>query len=253
MKEIRMFVLIMIALLAVTGCSAGSGASPDSNSDPGERSKIGTERDRTSPRDSVFQPADGVVIFKGTERDLKPVSGMITIHGDQGRPWKVIDHNDDSLESLTGEAGDFYPLMFSNGANRDFDIQMRAVRRSKEWIEVVVHETRDPNTLGYVRSDDPLFKFQSWDEWVLDHFNIRFDADSNPVLEAPEGKRKTVLIPREPLIRPAEVRGDWLLVRWTKHEPDEPDVAEIAKAHPENSGWIRWRRDGRILIKEYYP
>jgi hypothetical protein len=253
MKEFRMFTLLMIVAIAFTGCSAGSGASANANSvqskQPGET--VGGERNL--PRDSNLQPSDGVVVFKGSEIELKNASGMITIYGDDGRPWKVIDHDDDSLESLSGEEGDFYPLMFSNGASRDFEIEMRVVRQAKEWIEVVVHEKREPKTLGYVKADDPLFKLLTWDGWVKDHFNIRFEAVSNPVLNEPEGAKKNTVIPDEPLIKPAEVKGDWVLIRWTKHEPEELTAEEIAKEFPENSGWIRWRKDGEIMINEFYP
>ena len=88
---------------------------------------------------------------------------------------------------------------------------------------------------------------------MKEHFNIRFDRVSNPVLGEPDGEEMRVSIPDEPLIKADEVRGDWVLIRWTKHEPDEPKVGQIAEQFPENSGWIRWRINGKIVIGEYFP
>ncbi len=246
-----MFVFLLLVAMTVSGCSSGSGSTeiPQKDGRPVQNSTNASKR----PAEADFKPADGVVIFNGREEALKAASGMITIYGKDGRPWKVIDHDDDSLGSLSGEEGDFYPLFFSNGASRDFGIEMRVERRSEDWIEVVVHETRNPKTKGYIRPSDPLFKFWTWDEWVKNHFNIRFDSGSNPVLDAPDGKRKIVVITDGPLIRPDEVKGDWVQIRWTKHEPDEPTVEQMAASHPEDAGWIRWRKDGKILIEEYYP
>ena len=96
------------------------------------------------PGSDKFTHLEGMLVYSGTEDALNKSSRLITIYGKDGAPWKVIDRDDDSLSSLTGEEGDFYPSFFSNGANRDFGIEMRAVARSEQWIEVVVHETRTP-------------------------------------------------------------------------------------------------------------
>ena len=251
MKLLLTLFIISAGLVLITGCTNGAGAidNPDrSASEAGDRNAA-----VLPPKDTAMEDVEGVVVYDADEKKLEKNSGLITIYGKGGEPMKVINREDESLDSLTGEEGDFYPFYFSNGASRDFGIELRAVRRSKDWIEVIVHETREPNTLGYVRVDDTLFRFLSWSEWVKEHSNIRFDTKEDPVLDSPNGKPAKVTFPEEALIKSDEVRGDWARIRWTELEPDELSADQIGDRFPANVGWIRWRKDGRVLIREYYP
>lgn len=249
------YILILSVLLSF-GCGSGTGQITESKTIEGHTESPAAnkqKRDRRPPSESTFEKAEGVVVFDGTEEELKSSGWKITIYGEDGAPWRVIDYNDDSLENLEGEEGEFFPLLFSNGNKRDFAIELRLVRRSDEWFEVIAHESRDPGTRAYVRTDDPLFKALGWEEWVMAHDNVTFDRLTNPVLDSPDGAPKPAAFAEMPLIKPDKVSGDWVLVRWTQMEPDEPSVEWIRKNLPENSGWIRWYRDGKILISEYYP
>lgn len=248
--------ILIVAVLLMLGCGAGTGQITESKTTEGlprTPAAQNSSADKRPPRDSSFEEAEGVVVFDGTGNELKSADWKITLYGENGAPWKVIDYNDDSIESLEGEEGDFFPILFSNGNKRDFEIELRLVRRSDDWLEVIAHESRDPATRAYVRSDDALFRELSWDQWVLAHKNLSFDRQTNPVLDSPDGAPKAVVFAEMPLIKPDKLSGDWVLIRWTQMEPDEPSVEWIRKNLPENSGWIRWRKDGKILIGEYYP
>lgn len=246
------FILIASVLL-FSACGSGTGQIQTNSHPEATRSTAGVPLSGRPPKDTKFEKADGLVVYGAKPEALEAAGGRVVIYDEEGKPFKSIDPSDESLESLEGESGDFFPFDFSNGARRDFLIEMRLTGRSDEWLEVIAHESRTPPVKAYVRVGDPLFKVVGWEEWVLGHFNIRFDKEKNPVLEKPDGTTKAVSIPDEPLIRPAEVKGDWVLIRWTKHEPDEPSVEWLAGNLPENSGWIRWRKGDEILIREYYP
>ena len=244
--------LNLLFVLLLIGSDSGCGGVPSEDparAEGGTASNAGNGN-APAPAGDLFENADGVVQFAD---GIRGADRILTIYDEEGVPLKRIDRDDDSLDSLEGEEGDFFPLLFSNGAQRDFAIEMTALRKSRNWIEVVIHEAREPRSKGYVRADDPQFRFLEWPDWVLGHFNIRFDAENNPVLDAPEGRPKTVKLPDEPLIKPERVEGDWVRIRWVGHEPGEPSVRDIARSHPANEGWIRWRKGGKIEIGEYYP
>lgn len=247
----HLFLSLLLAAHLVfldTGCgNVRDGAQTNVES---EKNSNETDDKVPKPSEELFTEAPGVVQFV---EGARAADRILLVFGVEGIPIKKIDRDDDSIGSLEGEDGDFFPLLFSNGAQRDFAIEMMALRRSRNWIEVVIHENKEPQRRGYIRADDRRFRFLEWREWVLGHFNIRFSADQNPVLDAPEGKPKTVELPKEPLIKPEEVKGDWVRIRWVRHEPDEPSVRDIARSHPDNEGWIRWRSKGKVVISEYYP
>lgn len=252
--ERRTTIACFLIVILLSACTPYDGPRAQGAADENKAAGSDTGRNvSVPPRSDEFTDFEGMLVYTGNEEALNENSRLITIYDEDGAPWKVIERDDDSLASLTGEEGDFFPSFFSNGANREFGIELRAVARSEGWIRVVVHETRTPPLKKYVRRDDPLFRLLTWEEWVKEHFNIRFDRASNPVLDTPDGEKKRVSIPDEPLIKADEVRGDWVLIRWTKHEPNEPRVEQIAEEFPGNSGWIRWRKDGKIVIEEYYP
>lgn len=246
-----MTIILILISLVLAGCGSGIGKQAEPAMTP--PAGTGSPAVAESPANSVFEPAEGVAVFESNEETLAKAGHKITFYGSDGAVWKQIDARDDSLESLKGEEGDFFPLLFSNGASTEFAIELRITGRSDDWLRVVVHETREPQTVAYLRADDPMFKPLSWEQYALSFFNLRFDPDSNPVLQMPDGSPTDARMPEEPLIKPDEVRGDWLKIRWTTHEPDEPSAGEIAKQFPGNVGWIRWRKDGEILIHEYYP
>lgn len=246
-----MTIILIIISLMLTACGSGIGKQTEPAGTPTpdtvQTSAAGP------PEISAFEPAEGVAVFAADEGTLAKAGHKIAIYGADGEVLKRIDARDDSLGSLGGEEGDFFPLLFSNGASRDFAIELRITGRSENWIRVVVHETREPKTMGYLKADDPMFKKLSWEDWVLAHFNIRFDAVKNPVLDQPDGSPKAVSIPDEPLIKADEVKGDWVLIRWMEHEPMEPTAEWLRENKPENAGWIRWRKDGEIVIEEFFP
>ena len=244
--------LILSAAL-ITGCPADAGSAQREPVAPAATEEISLLSSEALPRDSVFEPAEGVAVFTPETEALTKAGYAILVFGADGSVLKRIDYRDDSLDSLEGEEGSFFPLDFSNGASREFSLEFRLTGRSKEWLRVIAHETREPPVEGFLRAADPLFKTITWEQWVLAHFNIRFDENANPVRQSPDGPAKYADISKEPLIRPDEVNGDWVRIRWTVHEPDEPSAVDIARKHPENVGWIRWRHGRQILISEFYP
>ncbi|HUF05414.1 MAG TPA: hypothetical protein VMM38_14730 [Aridibacter sp.] len=251
-----MALILIASVLLMIGCGPGAGHSTESRTyteHPETPATYEGRKDEKIPKQTTFKRADGIVVFDGTGEELEKAEWKVVIYGEDGKPWRIIDQRDDSIDSLEGESGDFFPIDFSNGNKRDFLIEMRLTGRSEDWLEVVAHESRTPPVKAYVRVRDPLFKELSWEEWVLGHFNLRFDQETNPLLESPDGAPKEAVFPETPLIKPDNVGGDWVLVRWTQHEPDEPSVEWLKKNLPENSGWIRWRKDGKILISDYYP
>lgn len=243
-------ILILISLM-LTACGSGIGQQTEQAGNEAPESTQAGASD--PPAKSRFDTAEGVAVFVADEATLANAGHKIVIYGADGTVLKQIDARDDSLESLEGEAGDFFPLMFSNGASRDFAIEIRITGRSDDWLRVVVHETREPRTVGYLKTADQMFRQLTWEQYVLSFFNLRFDPERNPVLQMPDGSPSDPKLPEEPVIKPAEVSGDWVKIRWRTHEPDEPTAEEIAKQFPDNVGWIRWRKDGEILITEFYP
>lgn len=97
----------------------------------------------------------------------------------------------------------------------------------------------------YVKADDPSLRFETWEEHILKVFAVGFDRKVNPVLEAPQGRVKTVTIPDVPF-HPVEVRGEWLKVKWDAANGTEK------KGAIDDSGWIRWKRDEKLLVELFY-
>jgi hypothetical protein len=118
------------------------------------------------------------------------------------------------------------------------------VGKREERFEVVVDE--ETGTKKYVRADDPVLKFQTWEEHILQLFAVGFERQSNPVLEQPDGQVKGIEFSKGVTFHPVEVKGDWLKVRWSDTEQTED------KSKSANSGWIKWKKDGVLLIELFY-
>jgi len=136
---------------------------------------------------------------------------------------------------------DFRPFAFHQD---NFLLVLKCTETTDRFFEVVVNE--QTGLKKYVKANDPVLKFETWEKFVLSVFAVNFDKKANPLLEAPNGRVKSVAVPSDANFRPVETEGDWLKVRWG------PDAAKTRDAMPNASGWIRWKNDGTLLVDFYY-
>ncbi len=247
----RLHLLLTCCLMIFAACGACNQVGRSAEGQWRTRAPEASEAPQTSgPSSQRFSPADGVLVF---EASGPRAHQKVVIFDKNAKPLVRIDPDDDDPGPVDGEKRGFYPLFFSDGSKRDFGIQLRIVAVSKDWYEVVTQEGEDPAVVAYVRREDPRFLFRTWENWVLAHVNLRFDPSANPVLESPGGTAKPVSLPEEPVIKAERIKNDWVLVRWAIQTDADLSARDIAARFPANNGWIRWRRNGDILITDYFP
>lgn len=204
------------------------------------------------PSKSVFTPTDAIVVFQWDEEVIKQAKGLIYFYDDTGAVWHVVNYFDDSMESMSEPGGKFRPFSFRVG---NFRLKMQCTGKSANWYEVIVEEEVDPKVKKYVRADDPLLKLQSWEEYVLSFYNVKFDQKVNPILKTPAGKPRNVDTLSNDIWRvvPVKVRGEWLMIRWEKTQNKKSSTSKVKPHTQANFGWIRWRKGGEFYISDFYP
>lgn len=114
-------------------------------------------------------------------------------------------------------------------------LYLRAKTLSKSWLEVVVN--RDTGRTAWVSRH--AVDFIHWPDFLLDVFAVELiDPANNPMRIKPLLHASPVALPPRAQLRPLAVQGDWLQVALLGEDGQSGQT-----------GWIRWRKDERLLIR----
>jgi len=101
------------------------------------------------------------------------------------------------------------------------------------------------NQFCKIRNDGDSVEFKDLESYILETYPI--PTNSNPVRTEPNDYSKTVKRFLDLVFIPIEIKGDWVKVIDSKdcYSGEYPSKENI-------EGWIRWRRDGVIIINVAY-
>jgi hypothetical protein len=126
------------------------------------------------------------------------------------------------------------PWLVPDHLKLDYDMLYFKVKSiSHDFIEVIVNTTN--NQTAFV--DRYSGKLQYWPEFLLDIHSVEFPEPSkHTVYVKPLDYAGTVRTPYS-FMRPIKIENEWMHVKLQNN-----DFKEVGK------GWIRWRKDGKLLI-----
>lgn len=179
-----------------------------------------------------------VVLKEGFNRN-----DFVRIYNEDGSLWyQFTYYYDDSDGEFEYFNESFRPFAFHPD---HFLLALKCVKKENGRYEVIVNE--ETGLRKYIREDDPVLKFETWEEHVLGVFAISFNRQENLLLNEPEGQTKSVSFTDEMVFQPVEIRGDWLKIRWNAdgHTGSEARVEY-------DYGWIRWKEGRRRLLIELF-
>lgn len=174
----------------------------------------------------------------------------IRIYNSDGSPWYEFSYYDEEgFDELANLNTDFKPFAF----HPDYLLLgLRVVGEDDRRYEVVVNEESDLRK--FVRKDDDNLMYEEFGPNILTAFAIEFDPAANPLLDARAGKKIETDYSKITRFEPSQVDGDWLRLDWKPQEKDEK--AGNSAVSPDKSsdatGWIRWRKGTKMLVKIYY-
>jgi hypothetical protein len=191
----------------------------------------------TRSRDVYLDDSLGVVTLGYTG---EAYDRWLHIYNDDGTLWYRFSFYDEVDEDEMRSK--LQPFALHHGY---FILALRCVAIERDRWRVLVDEAA--GLTKFIRKGDLAFKFQSWAEYTRDAGCVDLNQKDNPVRKSPHGDE--IEFPGDDFL-PAlsvAVKGEWLKVQWktqTYHGPREYG-AKIAGG----SGWIRWLKDGRVLIE----
>jgi len=182
----------------------------------------------------VIENTIGLVVLS----DNYEKGDFVKIYNEDGSLWHKFTHYyDDSDGKFEYANENFLPFAFHPDY---FVLALKCVRKKADRYEVIVNE--ETNLKKYVKANDKVLKFETWENHILQLFAVGFDEKENPMLETPEGQVKN-LVKSDKTFHPVEIRGEWLKVKW-----DTTTKTEIKEAVQDIS-WLRWKKDGKLLIE----
>lgn len=155
----------------------------------------------------------------------------VTFYNRDGTVWQVLSLNENATKKVSKE---IMPYAF----HIDYHLLvLRCIKIERDFYQVIVNEKS--RLVKYVKKDDSVLLFQSWEQHVSSAFSVDFDPSKNPLKAKPDNKSETLDFSKNEFYLPIKTQGEWLMVKWGNKR----------KWH---FGWIRWRSGGNLLINLYY-
>lgn len=164
---------------------------------------------------------------------------FVRIYNEDGSLWHEFTYYyDDSDGKFEYENENFEPFAFHPDY---FKLALKCVGEDKSRYEVIVNE--ETGLRKFVKKDDLILKFETWEDHVKGVFAVSFNWEENPLREAPEGKIKVNRLSKGVTFHPVKIEGDWLKVRWDEANKAKNDVGY---------GWVKWKENNKILVELFY-
>ncbi len=156
---------------------------------------------------------------------VKIPSGFVEIYNEDGTIWTKFFFGDLAAKHSTDNA--LAPFRASSDGYLIFDL----IGEGKGFYKVIANE--ETGLVKYIRKDDPSFKRQRWQEYILSCFAVSALDKTNSVRISPDGQHFKEYLDRSYIqFEPLEIEGDWLKV----------------KVNDNTDGWIKWRINGKLAI-----
>jgi len=95
------------------------------------------------------------------------------------------------------------------------------------------------STEAYIKKSNPLIKFQTWEETVLNVFSVGFDINQNPIRKSPTTNSQIISYEKDEFYLPEKIQGDWLQIKWGSEGNWK-------------YGWIKWKKNNKLLIELFH-
>jgi hypothetical protein len=122
----------------------------------------------------------------------------------------------------------------------DYDdgiLLLKCVRQDETYVEVIVNEEFRIRKL--IKKTDPVFSFESWENYLLNQAGLDFDKSLNPPRESPLEDSTPIKFPENTIFNPLKIQGDWMYGSFRKV------MGTDVKGH----GWIKWKINDEIVVQ----
>jgi len=232
----KKFIYLLLLFTPITALSCHRGADEQTNTDFSSPA-VPPKGDSTSMSNSI-----GVITLNDKRQSSS--KDIIRLFNKDGSLWYAFSLYDDSDVKFDGSNTDFSPLAFHQD---HFLLVLKCIGSVEDQYEVVVNE--NSGLRKFVKKDDPLFKFQTWEEHILNLFAVGVNESRNPVLSKPDtGER--IQVPKGVNFYPDRIDGAWLRIRWDESESEEANNTNRKQSI--RYGWVRWKDGNNIIIERFY-
>jgi len=192
----------------------------------------------------------------GDKNSLENTIGVITLNkkshtkarglqffNEDGSLWYEFSfYGDDADHSLDRAKIEFQPFSF----HRDyFVLALKCVGKDANRFQVVVNEST--RLTKFIRRRDENFKFQTWNEHILDLFAVGFNAANNPLRTRPGETGNAVQLPSDEVtFHPLQIKGNWLKVSWNVSDDRKGKDKKV------RYGWVKWKQNSKLLVELFY-
>lgn len=202
-------------------------------------------QEAASPAEPVLSPTATAVA--GDESPDMGV-GMVSIQPENGKVLRFYSKPEHfelpeqltAVDSITfKEAPRFVdiatapPWFLPENMKLDYNIlQLKAVTANRNWVEVIVNKM-DGTTLWVYKEE---VNFQTWPEFMINVYSVDLlnPMDFPPRIKPMDHASPASNVDPKGDFHPISIKDDWMEVH-PDHEIDSPV-------------WIRWRRDGRLMV-----
>jgi alpha-glucosidase (family GH31 glycosyl hydrolase) len=150
----------------------------------------------------------------------------LEIYNVDGVIWKSFKYNDDFSDNEIQP----YALKPEN-----ILLVFSCIGKTETFYKIIINEKK--KNIKYIKKSDAFFKYETWEQHLLEIFSVDFNINENPIKSKPMENAKEIVFDTNQFYHPVKVNGDWLMII------DDN----------EKEGWVKWKDSkGKMILTLYY-
>lgn len=203
-----------------------------------------TEKKLTTDKDSISQVVQTAASLTTNQLSLPKkdelTMGVCRLQQGNFEKFVLLYNENGEITDTISLQNESEPALHPWANKTDYGILVfRVIKQHKNYYKVIADE--DKQRIAYLKKDDPVMEFQTWDQHILKTFSIEFDEKENPLRKQPDAQSAAITIKDDGdiVFHPVTIQDEWMQVEW-------------GNGSAANKGWIRWKNGNKRLVEFYY-
>lgn len=168
---------------------------------------------------------------------IKSVIGLVKVVSESEMPLHILNNKGDIIQTLTFKKASSFKRIKPYAFHFDNNLLIfSCLNKDNSFVKILINE--DKNEIGYIKTDNKIFVFETWREHILNSFSIE-GKNNNPLRKNPNNQADIIAWDNDEFYHPESIENEWVKVKY-------------GSTKQWYYAWLRWKDANKILINIFY-